>query len=219
MPPTASFVAEVAEPPPPLIVPLAHTDFVKPMFPSLLMHEDLDDNPPLAPKNQAPKTNSSKKMVTFLRPPRTSSMEYEDLTLSKISLVVPVGGASHVKDADFAILTGWTTDFVVEFVEAVGKLVAEKFKPGFSLSDQDPEAKAELEAEVLRMYPCVDMFAEHWPLEKVLIRSCKNSAAKEAKANGKDVDVDMDTASVEADADMMAELRPHFAEPKMGAST
>lgn len=32
--------------------------------------------------------------------------------------------------------------------EAVGKLVAEKFKPEFSLSDQDPEAKAELETEV-----------------------------------------------------------------------
>ncbi|KAJ6448232.1 hypothetical protein C8R47DRAFT_1274501 [Mycena vitilis] len=187
MPPTASFVAEVAEPPPPLIVPLAHTDFVKPVFPSLLMHEDLGDNPIApknqAPKNQAPKTNVSKKMVSFLRPsrPRTSSRDYEDLTLSQISLVVPVGGASHVKDADFAILTGWTTDFIVEFVEAVGKLVAEKFKPEFSLSDQDPEAKAELETEVLRMYPCVDAFAEHWPLEKVLIRACKNSAAKEAK--------------------------------------
>lgn len=122
MPPTASFVAEVAEPPPPLIVPLAHTDFVKPVFPSLLMHEDLGDNPIApknqAPKNQAPKTNVSKKMVSFLRPsrPRTSSRDYEDLTLSQISLVVPVGGASHVKDADFAILTGWTTDFIVEFV-------------------------------------------------------------------------------------------------------
>ncbi|KAJ6465116.1 hypothetical protein C8R47DRAFT_1079485 [Mycena vitilis] len=101
MPPTASFVAEVAEPPPPLIVPLAHTDFVKPVFPSLLMHEDLGDNPIApknqAPKNQAPKTNVSKKMVSFLRPsrPRTSSRDYEDLTLSQISLVVPVGGASH----------------------------------------------------------------------------------------------------------------------------
>lgn len=81
------------------------------------MHEDLGDNP-IAPKNQAPKTNVSKKMVSFLRPsrPRTSSRDYEDLTLSQISLVVPVGGASHVKDADFAILTGWTTDFIVEFV-------------------------------------------------------------------------------------------------------
>ncbi|KAJ7610389.1 hypothetical protein FB45DRAFT_875746 [Roridomyces roridus] len=195
MPSVASFVAEVAEPPLPLIVPLAHTDFAKPRFPQLLMHEDLDDSPSLPPvepkasvlKNSAPKARAPMK-VAFSRPlSRSNSPEYdsEDLSLSKISLLVPLGGASHVKDADFRILTGWTSEFVTEFQGAVEALIAQKFKPGLSLSDQDPNAKAEIVAEILHMYPVVDKFVEYWPLEKVLIRTCKNSAAKETKANEK----------------------------------
>ncbi|KAJ7092361.1 hypothetical protein B0H15DRAFT_947923 [Mycena belliarum] len=182
VPPT-SFVAEVAEPPPPLIVPLAHTDFANPTFPKLLMHESFDDSPPdpLPPVATVAikKNNSSKKMVQF-RPPREISEE--DLTLSKFSLVVPLGGASNVKDKDFELLTGWKPDFVAQFTEAVEKLIAAKFKPGYSLCDQSQDARAELEDEIVRMFPCVDMFVQRWPLDKILIRACKNSVAKERVA-------------------------------------
>src|ERR1700753_2352941 len=39
----------------------------------------------------------------------------------------------------------------------------------------------------MRIYPFVDNFCQHWPLEKVLIHTCKNSAAKETKMKEKAV--------------------------------
>src|ERR1700761_2091493 len=96
------FLAEVEVPPPPVVVLLAHTDFVTPSFPTLLMHEDLDLGPPPQP--------TPKKIVTF-QPPQpsrgrrfaarclapASDSEGEELSLSKISLAVPRNGPSHVK--------------------------------------------------------------------------------------------------------------------------
>src|ERR1700761_1571746 len=116
MPTAPDNLARVAAPPLPVVVPLVNTDFLTPTFATLLMHEDLDVGPPLVSRK--------KKTVSLQLPaqPRHSPTraaatsndsedeQGEDLTLSKIA--VPRGGPSHVKDSEFAVLTGWTDQFI-----------------------------------------------------------------------------------------------------------
>ncbi|KAK7006432.1 hypothetical protein R3P38DRAFT_3214483 [Favolaschia claudopus] len=187
-----TYVANVAEPPQPLIVPLAHTDFVAPTFPTLLMHEDLDDfgPPPQLPKRKPhpPKPQAPKKAVAFSEPPpiplsepppspaSDSSSEYEDLTLSKVQ--PPYGGASRVKDADFAVMTGWSPEKIANFERCIAKLVGQHLRLGRAMTNQDATAMQKLKDDVAKEHPEVNTFVGRWPIEKVVYRLCKKSAAK-----------------------------------------
>ncbi|KAK6969300.1 hypothetical protein R3P38DRAFT_3243632 [Favolaschia claudopus] len=191
-----NFIAKVAEPPQPLIVPLAHTDFVAPTFPTLLMHEDLDSfgPPPQLPKRKPPppKPQAPKKAVAFSEPPPSplsepppsppsdSSSGYEELTLSKVKW--PQGGPSRVSDTDFPIITGWTPEFIAKFEDFVATLVARNFQPGISVTKQDQNVKKKVVDMVAKKFPEVDAFVGRWPIEKILIGVCKASAAKLSKA-------------------------------------
>ncbi|KAK7017774.1 hypothetical protein R3P38DRAFT_2985317 [Favolaschia claudopus] len=190
MAPDPRFVAQVAAPPPPLIVPLAHTEFVAPTFPTLLMHEDLDGAPPLASplSKRTPKAKAAKQGVTFAKPPSLppspSNSVCEGLTLSKFMVQIPTPecGASRIKNTDFAEMTGWTQAFCNEFSNFVEDQCAQILDPTCAWTVQEPSAKQAIIDKTIEKYPCVKDYEGYWPMEKVTQRFCKNSTAKLARA-------------------------------------
>ncbi|KAK7037168.1 hypothetical protein R3P38DRAFT_3183304 [Favolaschia claudopus] len=190
--PNPKFIAKVAEPPQSLIVPLAHTDFVTPTFPTLLMHEDLDDfgPPPQAPqkKPHPPKPQAPKKAVAFAEPPpsplsepppgpaSTNSSVYEELTLSQVQ--PPPGGPSRLTDADFKVMTGWPPEYIANFDRSVATLVAQRLTFGRSMKKQDATVMQTLKDDIAKEYPELNTFVKRWPVEKVVYRICKAWAAK-----------------------------------------
>ncbi|KAK7034813.1 hypothetical protein R3P38DRAFT_2771886 [Favolaschia claudopus] len=162
--PNPKFIAKVAEPPQSLIVPLAHTDFVTPTFPTLLMHEDLDDfgPPPQAPqkKPHPPKPQAPKKAVAFAEPPPSPLSEPPPSPASTNSSFSPrPGGPSRLTDADFKVMTG------VAARRSVATLVAQRLTFGRSMKKQD--------ATIAKEYPELNTFVKRWPVEKVVYRICK----------------------------------------------
>ncbi|KAJ7202404.1 hypothetical protein GGX14DRAFT_399567 [Mycena pura] len=138
--------------------------------------------PPAPPPTAHPQPSKPQRAQT-----RAQTVVSESEDEKQISFMVPPGGPSHVKDTDFPILTGWNKAFIATFEHAIETLTSEKFDPNLSLSDQDLNIKAEIVAEIQRAYPAVNSFIDLWPLEKVMIRSCKNSAAKRARSTEKTV--------------------------------
>ncbi|CAK5282737.1 unnamed protein product [Mycena citricolor] len=142
------------------------------------MHEDLDLGPPLAFTDKAI-SKAPKKPSAWVYPPSANSdSDSGSDTTASISFMIPLGGPSHVRDSDFPLLTGWTQAFIDQFQTDVESLAQRKFHPKLSLKDQDPKIKAQVVAEDSQEVPHCRQFIDHWPLEKVLIRICKNSAAK-----------------------------------------
>ncbi|CAK5272841.1 unnamed protein product [Mycena citricolor] len=89
--------------------------------------------------------------ITVMSKPEPDGMDDFDENMT-ISLMIPSGGPSHVTDADFPLMTGWSNEYITAFQTAVETLCSHKFNPSLSLKEQDPGIKAQIVSERIRIY-------------------------------------------------------------------